>query len=86
MKLLLVKFLFPTAGVIMSQYLNNKPQNSNLIGDILVDSVFYDPVPTNRYSLLRFGGELAKLNAAPFNIPAFGSDNSDDFCNKSGTQ
>ena len=62
--------------------LDNKPQNANLIGDVLIDSIFYDPAPSNRFALLRFAGYLVKLNSGPFNIPAFGSDDADDFCKK----
>jgi hypothetical protein len=58
------------------------PTNADMKGDILVDSIFYTAIVADRYALIRFGGYLTKLNANPFNVPPFTSDNANDFCNK----
>lgn len=56
------------------------PLNSNMIGDILVDSVFIHPTdPNQNKAFLMFYGYLARF---PRN---FTSDNSQEFCNYLGT-
>lgn len=52
------------------------PNNADIVGDILVDSVYVDSNPMQSYAILRFAGDLAKFSQK------FESENSGKFCDE----
>jgi hypothetical protein len=70
---------FSNGSPFTAALLDYAPVNPDIVGDILVDSVYIDANPANSKAYIRFYGHLARFPRD------FASENSQDFCDYLGT-